>query len=43
VDLAKEFKLSQAAISSVVTKAKKKPEIVREALDKQHELEIHLL
>jgi hypothetical protein len=34
VDLAKEFKVSLAVISNVVTEAKKKPEVVREALDK---------
>jgi DNA-binding transcriptional regulator LsrR (DeoR family) len=33
-DLAKEFEVSQAVISNVVTKAKKKPELIREALDK---------
>jgi hypothetical protein len=42
-DLAKEFHVSQAVISNVVTKAKKKPEIVREALGKQHELESQMI
>jgi hypothetical protein len=42
-DLAKEYRVSQAVISLVVTSAKKQPEVGREALEKQHELESKMI
>ena len=42
-DLAKEYQVSQAVISLVVTSAKKQPEAGRKALEKQHELESKMI
>ena len=36
-DVAKEYRVSISTISKIVSQSKKKPEIVREALTKDHE------